>query len=479
VSPWKVPLSPISGAGSTVRVSGGEVGRHRPRRNVKLLFVEPQTAYATARDGNQIAYQILGDGPMDLVYLTGSLSNVDVRWEHPASARFLERLASFSRLVIFDRRGVGASDRLPAEITPTWEEWAEDLEVVLDAVDSRRAVLFAVSDGGAMAIAYAASHPERIEALVLFHSLGNAGEQSEEEKAAVTELIASVEEELWGTPELVKFIAPSIEGDAAQSAWLAKYMRATMTPRAAAAHTRSRSAAEIEFILPSLGVPTLVMHRTEYGLMPIESARPLAARIPSSRFVAIPGIDVWPQTQEPELILDEVEEFVTGVQPVPHRSRFLTTLLFSDIVDSTRMATDMGDRAWQKCLDNHDRMVRNEVQRFRGDEIKTTGDGFLLTFDGPGRAIQCARAMREGAQELGIEVRAGLHTGEVERHGDDVAGIGVHIAARVSAIAGAREILVSRTVTDLVTGSGIEFEDRGEYELKGVPDRWRLFAVRS
>jgi len=439
----------------------------------------PQTRYVTARDGNQIAYQVVGEGSPDLVYLTGSLSNLDVRWEHASSAYFLERLASFSRLVIFDRRGVGVSDRLPPEITPTWEEWAEDLQVVLDAVDSRRAVLFAVADGGAMAITFAASHPERIEALVLFHSLGNANEQSEDERAAVTELVASVEEELWGTPELVKFIAPSIEGDADQSAWLAKYMRATMTPRAAAARTRSRSTAEVEFILSSISVPTLVMHRTGYELLTIESARPLAAQIPDARFVEIPGIDVWPQTQEPELILDKVEAFVTGVQPVPPSNRFLTTVLFSDIVDSTRLASALGDREWHRRLDDHDRVFRSELQRFRGNEIKTTGDGFLFTFDGPGRAIHCARAMREGAQRLGIDVRLGLHTGEVEGRGGDIAGIAVHIAARVAASAAAGEILVTRTVTELVAGSGIEFEDRGDHELKGVSDRWRLFAVRG
>ena len=437
----------------------------------------PQTRYATARDGNQIAYQVLGEGPVDLVYLTGSLSNVDVRWEHPSSAQFLERLASFSRLVVFDRRGAGVSDRLPPETIPTWEEWAEDLQVVLDAVHSRRAVLFAVADGGAMAIAFAASHPERTEALVLFHSLGSLEVQSDDEKAAVKELVALAEEELWGTPDLVKFIAPSIEGDSAQLAWLAKYMRATMTPRAAAAHTRSRSAEEIDFILPSISAPTLVMHRSAYITATIESARTLAQQIPDARFVEIPGIDVFPQSQEPDLILDAVQAFVTGVPPVPPSSRFLTTVLFSDIVDSTRLATALGDREWRRRLDDHDRMVRRELERFRGSEVKTTGDGFLVTFDGPGRSIHCARALREGAQKLGIDVRVGLHTGEVEGRGADIAGIAVHIAARVAATAGAGEILVSRTVTDLVAGSGIDFEDRGERTLKGVRDPWRLFAV--
>ncbi len=369
------------------------------------------------------------------------------------------------------------SDRLPPETIPTWEEWAEDLQVVLDAVHSRRAVLFAVADGGAMAIAFAASHPERTEALVLFHSLGSLEVQSDDEKAAVKELVALAEEELWGTPDLVKFIAPSIEGDSAQLAWLAKYMRATMTPRAAAAHTRSRSAEEIDFILPSISAPTLVMHRSAYITATIESARTLAQQIPDARFVEIPGIDVFPQSQEPDLILDAVQAFVTGVPPVPPSSRFLTTVLFSDIVDSTRLATALGDREWRRRLDDHDRMVRRELERFRGSEVKTTGDGFLVTFDGPGRSIHCARALREGAQKLGIDVRVGLHTGEVEGRGADIAGIAVHIAARVAATAGAGEILVSRTVTDLVAGSGIDFEDRGERTLKGVRDPWRLFAV--
>ena len=451
---------------------------HPRPQDVRILTVQPpQTKYANARDGNQIAYQILGEGPLDLVYLTGSLSNVDVRWEHPSSAQFLERLASFSRLVVFDRRGAGASDRLPPGNIPTWEEWAEDLQVVLDAVQSRHAALFAVADGGAMAIAFAASHPERIESLILFHSLGTRDFQSEEERAAVTELIALTEEELWGTPDLVPFIAPSIEGDSDQVAWLTKYMRATMTPRAAAAHQRSRSGEEVDFILPTLNAPTLVMHRSGFTGLTIESAQALAQQIPDSQFVEIPGVDVFPQSQEPDLILDSVEAFVTGVPPVSPSSRFLTTVLFSDIVESTRLATALGDRDWRRRLDDHDRMVRRELQRFRGNEIKTTGDGFLVTFDGPGRSIHCARALREGAQRLGIDVRVGLHTGEVEGRGSDIAGIAVHIAARVAAAAGPMEILVSRTVTDLVAGSEIGFEDRGEHELKGVTESWRLFAV--
>ena len=290
----------------------------RRGRGVKILIVQPlQTTYAMASDGNQIAYQVLGEGPLVVVYLTGSMSNVDVRWEHAASARFLERLASFSRLVIFDRRGIGVSDRLPPGVTLTWEEWSEDLQVVLDAVESRRAVLFAVADGGAMAITFAASHPERIEALILFHSLGRREFQSEAEKAELDELVASVQEELWGTPELVPFTVPSCIGDPVQSAWLAKYMRATMTPRARAALVRSQASADVDFVLPSLSIPTLVMSRTGYEPMPIESVQALARQIPNARLVELPGVDVWPQTQEADMILDEVEAFITGVEPVP------------------------------------------------------------------------------------------------------------------------------------------------------------------
>jgi class 3 adenylate cyclase len=435
------------------------------------------TRYAKTGDGSQIAYQVVGDGPIDLVLLPGAPSHVDVRWEHPASAGFLERLATFSRLLLFDRRGLGASDHLPPDTAPTWEEWADDLHVVLDAVGSERSVPFAIGQGGAMAATFAATHPERVEALVLFHATGSAdefGEISEE----IANLVADAEEELWGTLDWVRVLAPSLVDDPDQSAWLAKYMRATATPRAMAAHTRATwKANSVDFLLLAIRVPTLVMHRTGFTLQPVDVARSLSKRIPDARFAEIPGTDAMPQTQHRDLILDAVQEFVTGIAPVAPTSRFLTTVLFTDIVDSTRLANTIGDRKWHEYLDAHDSMVRGELARHRGNEVKTTGDGFLVTFDGPGRAIQCGQRIREGARALGLEVRVGLHTGDFEARGDDIGGIAVHIGARVAALAGPGEILVSRTVTDLVAGSGITFEDRGEHHLKGVPVPWRIFAV--
>ncbi len=449
------------------------------RRGCQTLSVPsgPTTRYAKTEDGSQIAYQVVGDGPLDLVYLTGHLSHVDVRWEHPPSARFLNRLASFGRLIIFDRRGLGASDRLPTEVVPTWEEWADDLRVVLDAVDSETAVPIAVADGGQMAITFAAMHPERVSALVLFHGLsGSPSGLDDPFPEELIDLAAEAQEQLWGTPEWVRIISPSLADDPAQTAWMTKYMRATATPRAIVIQTRAMWRTNVNFVLPSIQVPTLVLHRTEYRHEPMISVRQLTDRIPDGRFVEVPGSDVMPQTEESDLILGIMQEFLTGSRPSPTADRFLTTVLFTDIVDSTRRANAMGDRAWTGLLDLHDEMVREELARFRGQEVQTTGDGFFVIFDGPGRAIQCAHAIRTRASEMGVEVRVGLHTGEVEVRGEDFGGIAVHIGARVAAAAGPGEILVSRTVTDLVAGSGLDFEDRGDHELKGVPNPWRLFA---
>ena len=438
----------------------------------------PTTQYAKTEDGSQIAYQVMGGGPPDLVYLTGHLSHVDVRWEHAPSADFLNRLASLGRLIIFDRRGVGASDRLPTDVVPTWEEWADDLRVVLDAVDSKTAVPIAVADGGSMAITFAATHPERVSALVLFHGLRTPpGGPDDAYPDELIDLAVEAQEQLWGTPQWVRQIFPNLAKDPVQTAWMTKMMRATATPRAIAIQTRATYRTNVNFVLPSIHVPTLVFHRTDHGAgTTITPARQLTERFPNGHFVEVPGSDTSPQTEGADLILEILEEFLTGTRPPPRANRFLTTVLFTDIVDSTRRANAMGDRAWTGLLDLHDEMVREELARFRGREVQTTGDGFFATFDGPGRAIQCADAIRTRASELGVEVRVGLHTGEVEARAEDLGGIAVHIGARVAAAAGPGEILVSRTVTDLVAGSGFDFEDRGDYELKGVPNTWRLFA---
>jgi class 3 adenylate cyclase len=437
----------------------------------------PTTHYAKSADGSQIAYQVIGDGDLDLVYLTGHLSHVDVRWEHPAGAHFQNRLASMGRLIVFDRRGLGASDRLPADVVPTWEEWADDLRVVLDAVGSKTAVPIAIADGGPMAVTFAATHPDRVSGLVLFHGLiippdGPDGTYPEE----LIELVVGATEQLWGTPEWARTIMPSLANDPVQTNWITKMMRATATPRAIAVQVGATYRTNVNFVLPSIHVPTLVLQRSGWGGATIAAMRQLTERFPNGRFVEIPGRDVAPSTEHADVILETVQEFLTGSRPTPRTDRFLTTVLFTDIVDSTRKANAMGDRAWTGLLDLHDEMVREELVRFRGQEVQTTGDGFFVTFDGPGRAIQCAHVIRTRASQMGVELRVGLHTGEVEVRGEDFGGIAVHIGARVAAAAGPGEILVSRTVTDLVAGSGLDFEDRGEHELKGVPSTWRLFA---
>jgi class 3 adenylate cyclase len=442
----------------------------------------PETRYTTAQDGSQIAFQVVGDGPLDLVYLTGALSHVDVRWEKLHIARFLGRMSSFSRLILFDRRGVGTSDRVPTDRLPSWEEWAEDLRVVLDASDSQRAALFAVVDGGPMAIAFAATYPDRTQALVLFNTTARhriADDYPQGLQPDLLDFLISFREQAWGTEDAAAGGFPSAAGDPAELAWLAKYMRATSNPRASAAQYRAESKTDVRFVLPSVRAPTLVLHRRDLVGLPIAMGRYLADHIVGARFIELSGSDGGPQLEDADLILTELEEFLTGIRPPSPVDRFLSTVLFTDIVDSTRLSSALGDRAWHARLDDHDQMVRRELKRFRGREIKTMGDGFLATFDGPGRAIECCRAIRDGARRHGIQVRLGLHTGEVEARGDDIGGITVNIASRVAAWAGPGEVLVSRTVTDLVAGSVIAFEDRGEHDLKGVPGSWKLFAVKE
>ncbi len=424
---------------------GGVLGQTGPMAEV------PRTKYVTGTDGAQIAYQVWGDHPLDLVYLTGTISHVDMRWENPSSARFLEGLASFSRVISFDRRGVGASDRLATGKVPTWEEWAEDLTVVLDAVHSEQAALFAVSNGE-MSISFAATHPERVRALILFHALGYSPGSSDGPDPGWRDFAADFTEQFWGSEEYVPAVCPSVMHDPVERAWWAKYMRATATPRAIADQMRLAHAINMDFVLPSLQVPTLVMHRTHMGTSTVMSARSLTERIPNATFVELSGADVPPSTEGAGHILNVVQEFVTGLRPSQPRDRFLATVLFTDIVDSTRLAAKLGDRAWRELLDAHDQMIRSELKQFQGREIATTGDGFLATFDAPGRAIHCGKAIRDGARRLDIEVRVGLHTGEVEARGSDIGGISVHIGARVAAAADASEVLVSRTVTDLVAG---------------------------
>lgn len=442
-------------------------------------MIVPTTRYARSGD-LQIAYQVVGEGPIDLVYVPGWVSNIEVSWEHPGLAHFYERLASFARLILFDKRGTGLSDRVHHDALPTLEQRVDDLTAVMDEVGSERAALFGHSEGGNMCVLFAATRPERTRALVTYgiyaKRIPSADYPWAPSPEAREEWLRSVENE-WGTPVDLATIAPSVADDPSFRRWWARYLRMSAGPSAAAALGRMNTQIDLTAVLPSIRVPTLVLHRVGDRDVQIEEARYIADRIPSARLVELPGEDHLFFTSGLDDMLDEIETFLTGTTAGGAADRTLATVLFTDIVDSTALATRIGDHSWRQLLELHNGMVRRNLHRWRGVERKTTGDGFLATFDGPARAIRCARAIREEAAVTGLAIRAGLHTGECELMGDDVGGIAVHIASRVLDEAGAGEVLVSRTVKDLVAGSGIEFVNRGTRELKGIEDRWDLYLV--
>jgi pimeloyl-ACP methyl ester carboxylesterase len=439
----------------------------------------PETRYAKAGKLS-LAYQIVGEGPFDLLWIPGWVSNVELAWEEPTLAHFLSRLAQFSRLVLFDKRGTGLSDRLPTDRLPTLEERLDDVVAVLDAAGSERAALVSHSEGGNLAALFAATYPERTTALVTtgifatrVWSEDYPWAPTPEERAREIERV----EREWGSDPDVAHYAPSVAADEAFARRLATYFRQSASPGAAAALLRMNSQIDIRDVLPAIRVPTLVIHRTGDRDAKVEEGRWIASRIPSARFLELAGDDHLPWVGDADGLLDEVEEFLTGVRRGPDPDRVLATVLFTDIVGSTERAAELGDREWVVLVERHHALVRRELERFRGREIDTAGDGFLASFDGPARAVRCALAVSEGVRSLGLEIRAGVHTGECELVGDRLRGIAVHAGARIAAQAGAGDVLVSRTVTDLVAGSGLAFEPRGETELKGVPGRWQLYAV--
>jgi pimeloyl-ACP methyl ester carboxylesterase len=437
------------------------------------------TRYARSGEVN-IAYQVVGEGPLDLVFVSGWVSNLDLMWEEPSFARFLRRLASFSRLILFDKRGTGLSDRVPDDDLPTLEARMDDVRAVLDAVGAERAALLGHSEGGPMCLLFAATYPERTVALVLIGTYARRLVGDGYPFGAAPQAYEAFLQEIadgWGGPVGLEGRAPSLVDDERFRTWWSDYLRMSASPGAALALTRMNGDIDVRPALETIAVPTLVVHRTGDRSLPVEGARYLADRIRGARLAELPGDDHLPFVGDQDAILDEIEEFLTGVRRGVETDRVLATVLFTDIVGSTDRAVQLGDRAWRDLLDSHHLAVRRELDRWRGTEVDTVGDGFLATFDGPARAIRCACAIRDAVRRLGLEVRAGLHTGECEVQGDTVAGIAVHIGARVSALAGAGEVLVSSTVKDLVAGSGIEFDERGEQELKGVPGRWRLYSV--
>jgi class 3 adenylate cyclase len=437
-------------------------------------MMEPETKYAKSGDVN-IAYQVVGDGPLDLVWVAPFTSHLECGWEDPSYARFFHRLASFSRLMMFDKRGTGLSDRVSVNELPTLEQRMDDVRAVMDAVGSERAALFGSSEGGPMSVLFAATYPARTSALLLYGTFARLTEV--QPSADQLQPFLEAMEQNWGQGTLMGMFASSRADDPQFKQWWARYERLGASPGAAVALARMNLEIDVRHVLPTIRVPTLVLQRTGDQVVPVMQGRYVADHIPGAKYVELPGIDHMPFLGDADAILDELQEFLTGVRPAPEPDRVLATVVFTDIVGSTELTADMGDRRWTELLEGYYALARNELERFRGREIKTMGDGLLAAFDGPARAIRCACAMRESARHIGIDTRAGLHTGECETMGEDIAGIAVDIGARVAAEAAGGEVLVSSTVKDLVAGSGLEFEERGSHRLKGVPDEWRLFAV--
>jgi pimeloyl-ACP methyl ester carboxylesterase len=442
----------------------------------------PETRYAKNGEVN-VAYQVIGDGPLDLVLVLGWVQSFDPGWEIEPIRRFYERLASFSRLILFDKRGIGLSDRVAVDDLPTLETRMDDMRAVMDAVGSERAAVIGHSEGGAMCALFAATHPERTQALVMVGSAARTRWAPDYSLGATDEDLAEFERsirERWGVElfrSILDDLAPSIADD---EELVQAHMRAAAraaSPAAASALTRMSAQIDIRQVLPVIRVPTLVLHRADEVLA--EASRYVGGQIPGAKVVELPGGDHMPWLGDQDRVLDEIEEFLTGVRPHPALDRVLATVLFTDIVGSTELAADLGDRRWRDLLEEHNTLVRRELGRFRGRELNTAGDGFLATFDGPARAIACAASIREEGRSLGLQIRFGLHTGELELHGSEIRGIAVHTGARVVGKAGPGEVLASSTVKDLVAGSGLEFEDRGSHELKGVPGEWRLYAVAN
>jgi class 3 adenylate cyclase len=442
------------------------------------IAMPPETRYARSGDIG-IAYQAFGEGEMDLVLAFPFLSHLDLMWESPAMARFLRRLGSFARVLVFDRRGVGLSD--PVAGAPTLEERMDDVRAVMDAAGSERAALLGMSEGATMCMLFAATYPERTSALVLWGAMARSTAAPDYPWAPEKEAVEEAQEELvgpmWGQGATIEIFSPSMAGDPRAREFQARFERQAASPMRVQQLFQMFLDTDVRGALSLIQAPTLVLHRRQDRAVNYRAARWLAEQIEGSRYAELEGEDHFPWVGDSDAALEAIEEFLTGVRPGPAPERVLATVLFTDIVDSTRLAGELGDRRWRDLLEEHQKLVRDQLRRFEGREIKTTGDGFLAVFDGPTRAAECARAIADDMPSLGIEVRAGLHTGEVELMGDDIGGIAVHVAARIAALAGAHTVLASRTVRDLTAGSGVRFDFAGSHALKGVPDEWDLYEV--
>src|SRR5215211_405438 len=439
----------------------------------------PPVGFARRSDGRRIAYQVLGDAELDLVYVLGFATHLGLLWEDPSVAGFLHKLAAFSRLILLDRLGSGLSDRGPSG--QTFEEDMDDVRLVLDTVGSQRTAFFGTHLGGRMALLFAATYPERTSAVVAYASHPASMRDDDYPWGSTEEarerLLASLQDGSFDPTEMMLRLAPREMADPSFRQWWLMFNLSAMTTPEAYHAVMALGPVDIRRLLGSIRVPTLLLHRTGDRFIDVHTSRYMAQRIPGAKLVELPGDDHLPFLGDQDTVVALTQEFLTGALPVPDPDRMLATVLFTDIVDSTRLATELGDRRWHRMLEQHNQVVREQLARFRGREVKTTGDGFLASFDGPARAIGAARAIRAELAEHGLQIRAGLHTGEVELIADDLGGIAVHLAARVLAQAQAGEVLCSRTVKDLVAGAGFGFTDRGTHQLKGIPDAWQLYAV--
>jgi len=444
--------------------------------------MQPQTRYALSGDVN-IAYQVIGDGPIDLVYVMVWVSNIDEFWTEPSFANFLERLAKFSRLIVFDKRGTGLSDRVDEKHLPTLEQRMDDVRAVMDACGSRRAALLGISEGGPMCALFAATYPERTAALMTFGTFARPlasvdypwGRTEEEQRRFIEDIRTG-----WGQRAVgLEARVPSKINDERFRQWWTTYLVRSATPKAVLALAEMNAQIDVRAVLPAISAPSLIMHRTGDRTLRVEGSRYIAGQIRGARFLELPGDDHLPWTSDPEPVLNEIEEFLTGAKHVEEPDRVLATVMFADIAGSTERAAAVGDRAWRSQLQDFYGVVRGQLERHRGREIDTAGDGYFATFDGPARGVRCAQAITRDVRRLGLDVRAGLHTGEVEVLGEKVSGIAVHIGARIAARAAPGEVIVSNTVKDLVAGSGLRFEDRGVHALKGVPGDWRLYLAAA
>lgn len=436
-------------------------------------FKLPETRYVLSGEVS-IAYQVMGNGPIDILLVPGLFTHVEFMHEMPGYTAFLRRLSSFARIVTFDKRGQGLSDRMSG--APSLEQRMDDVRAVMDAIGSRRAVLFGFSEGCPMSVLFAATYPERVSHLVLVAGFARAADRMPEDvwQTRLEQIVRN-----FGTGEMIKTIVPSQAGDPEAIGQFAKFERLSSSPGALRTILSLNRQIDVSSILPTLQVPTLVLHRRTDAQVSVALGRKLAESIPGARYVEYPDGDHYYWTGVTDALHGDIEEFITGHRESasPELERVLATVLFTDIIDSTRSAAAMGDQRWRRLLDDHDQLAQQMVGKHRGNLVKSTGDGILATFDGPGRAVRCALALGSAAKQIGLPLRAGLHTGEIEIRGADIGGIAVHAAARVMAQSGSNEVLVSRVVTDLVAGAGLKFAERGSFELKGLPGKWELFAA--